>query len=155
MTRIATEDVGLADPEALRVCLDSWNAFSNLGSPEGDLAVCQAVIYLALAPKSNASYLALKHSIKIVEDTDSFPPPAHLINPKNSRMKNLGFGANYRYDHDYKDSYSGQSYFPDQLKKVNFYRPVERGFEREMKKRLSYFNSLRKELKKKESKRND
>ncbi len=155
LTRIAIEDVGLAEPEALRICLDSWNAFRNLGSPEGDLAISQAVIYLSLAPKSNANYLAFKHSNKIAEDKESFPPPMHLINPKNNIMNELGFGKNYRYDHDYKDSYSGQSYFPDQIQQVNFYDPKEIGFEREMKKRLDYFQGLRKRLEKNEPKKND
>ena len=147
LTRIATEDVGLADPDALRICLDSWNAFRNLGAPEGDLAISQAVIYLSLAPKSNANYLAFKNSIKTVENEDSFPPPTHLISKKNRTMENLGFGKNYKYDPEFNDSFSGQTYLPDQLKPVSFYKPAERGFEREMKKRLEYYSGLRKKLK--------
>ena len=147
LTRIATEDVGLADPDALRICLDSWNAFRNLGAPEGDLAISQAVIYLSLAPKSNANYLAVKNSIKTVENEDSFPPPTHLINKKNRKMEDLGFGKNYKYDPEFNDSFSGQTYLPDQLKPVSFYKPAERGFEREMKKRLEYYSGLRKKLK--------
>mgnify|MGYP001160080302 FL=1 len=147
LTRIATEDVGLADPDALRICLDSWNAFRNLGAPEGDLAISQAVIYLSLAPKSNANYLAFKNSIKTVENEDSFPPPTHLINKKNRKMEDLGFGKNYKYDPEFNDSFSGQTYLPDQLKPVSFYKPAERGFEREMKKRLEYYSGLRKKLK--------
>ena len=97
LTRIATEDVGLADPDALRICLDSWNAFRNLGAPEGDLAISQAVIYLSLAPKSNANYLAFKNSIKTVENEDSFPPPTHLISKKNRKIQRLGNNCFYRW----------------------------------------------------------
>ena len=144
LTRISIEDIGLADPSAVRVCLDCWNVFRKLGAQEGDLAIAQAVIYLSLAPKSISSYVAFKNAMKTAKSNDSFLPPSHLFGVKHPRMLELGFGENYEYDPEFAESFSGQNYFPDQLKPIEFYKPVDRGFERDMNKRLRYYSTLRK-----------
>lgn len=143
ITRMAIEDIGLADPQAQRVCLDAWETYERLGSPEGELALAQAVVYLALAPKSNAGYVAYKASAEAARKTGSEPPPKHILNAPTSMMKDQGFGAGYSYDHDAENAFSGQNYFPETMKRGVFYHPVERGFERELKKRLDYFVKLR------------
>ncbi|MEO9827143.1 MAG: replication-associated recombination protein A [Paracoccaceae bacterium] len=139
ITRMAVEDIGLADPQAQAQCLEAWNTYERLGSPEGELALAQAVIYLALAPKSNAGYVAYKAARKAAKQTGSEPPPKHILNAPTKLMKNEGYGAGYAYDHDAEDGFSGQNYFPDGMKRGVYYTPVERGFERELKKRFDFF----------------
>ena len=142
-TRMAVEDIGLADPAAQRHCLDAWALYERLGSPEGELALAQAVIYLALAPKSNAGYAAYKAARAEAKKTGSLMPPAHILNAPTRLMKDQGYGAGYAYDHDAEDGFSGQNYFPEGMKRPVLYTPVERGFERELKKRLDWFVSQR------------
>lgn len=143
ITRMAVEDIGLADPQAQAVCLQSWETYERLGSPEGELALAQAVTYLALAPKSNAAYVAYKAARKVAKSSGSEPPPKHILNAPTSLMKDQGYGDGYAYDHDAEDGFSGQNYFPEAVKRPVLYQPVERGFERELKKRLDYFVKLR------------
>ena len=143
ITRMAVEDIGLADPQAQAVCLQGWETYERLGSPEGELALAQAVTYLALAPKSNAAYAAYKAARREAKRTGSEPPPKHILNAPTSMMKDQGYGAGYAYDHDAEDGFSGQDYFPEAMKRPVLYAPVERGFERELKKRLDYFVKLR------------
>ena len=143
ITRMAVEDIGLADPQAQRVCLDAWETYERLGSPEGELALAQAVSYLALAPKSNAAYVGYKQAMALARQTGSKPPPKHILNAPTSLMKDQGYGSGYAYDHDAEDGFSGQNYFPEGVKRPVLYQPVERGFERELKKRLDYFAKLR------------
>ncbi|MEM9968713.1 MAG: replication-associated recombination protein A [Pseudomonadota bacterium] len=145
ITRMAVEDIGLADPQAQSVCLQSWEIFERLGSPEGELALAQAVLYLALAPKSNAGYVAYKGARKFAKQSGSAPPPKHILNAPTQMMKDQGYGEGYAYDHDAADGFSGQNYFPEGMARESFYAPVERGFERELKKRLAYFAKLRAE----------
>ncbi|WP_282603653.1 replication-associated recombination protein A [Paracoccus sp. PARArs4] len=143
ITRMAVEDIGLADPAAQRHCLDAWALYERLGSPEGELALAQAVIYLALAPKSNAGYAAYKAARAEAKRTGSLMPPAHILNAPTRLMKEQGYGSGYAYDHDAEDGFSGQNYFPDGMKRPVLYTPVERGFERELKRRLDWFVSQR------------
>ena len=143
ITRMAVEDIGLADPQAQSVCLQSWETFERLGSPEGELAIAQALVYLALAPKSNATYVAYKAARKAAKSTGSLAPPKHILNAPTQLMKDQGYSAGYAYDHDAEDGFSGQDYFPEGVKRDAFYEPVERGFERDLKKRLDYFAKLR------------
>ncbi len=143
VTRMAVEDIGLADPQAQEICLQAWQTYERLGSPEGELALAQAVIYLALAPKSNASYVAFKEGQKHARMTGSEPPPKHILNAPTKLMKDQGYGEGYQYDHDVKDGFSGQSYFPDSITRGVYYVPVDRGFERELKKRLEFFSRKR------------
>ena len=143
LLRMALEDVGLADPQAQSICLYAWQSFERLGSPEGELALAQAALYLALAPKSNASYKGFNLSLDLVKKTGSEPPPKHILNAPTDLMKDQGFGAGYEYDHDREDGFSGQNYFPEKIGRLSAYKPVERGFERELKKRISYFKNLR------------
>jgi putative ATPase len=143
IVRMAVEDIGLADPQAQAVCLQCWDTYERLGSPEGELALSQAVIYLALAPKSNANYVAYKGARKAAKATGSEPPPKHILNAATGLMKEMGYGADYAYDHDAEDGFSGQNYFPDGMERPTLYAPVERGFERDLKKRMDYFAKLR------------
>ena len=143
ITRMAVEDIGLADPQAQSVCIQGWETYERLGSPEGELALAQAVIYLALAPKSNAGYVAYKAARNAARETGSEPPPLHIRNAPTRLMKDIGYGAGYAYDHDAQDGFSGQDYFPDGMKRPVWYQPPERGFERELKKRIDYFAKLR------------
>jgi putative ATPase len=143
ITRMAVEDIGLADPGAQRQCLDAWATYERLGSPEGELALAQAVLYLALAPKSNAAYVAYKAARASARSTGSAPPPKHILNAPTKMMKDQGYGAGYAYDHDAEDGFSGQNYFPETMSRPQFYIPVERGHERELKKRLDWFAGLR------------
>ncbi|QDY69864.1 replication-associated recombination protein A [Qingshengfaniella alkalisoli] len=143
LTRMAVEDIGLADPQAQSLCLDAWQTYERLGSPEGELALGQAVIYLALAPKSNAAYAAYKSARAVARDTGSLNPPKHILNAPTSLMRDLDYGAGYAYDHDAEDAFSGQDYFPEGIERAQFYTPVERGYEREMLKRLNWFSKLR------------
>lgn len=143
ITRMAVEDIGLADPQAQALCLQAWQTYERLGSPEGELALAQAVTYLALAPKSNATYVAFKGAVAAARQTGSEPPPAHILNAPTTLMKEQGFGAGYDYDHDAEDGFSGQNYFPETMKRGVYYLPVDRGFERDLKKRVDYFAGLR------------
>ncbi|WP_071797376.1 replication-associated recombination protein A [Natronohydrobacter thiooxidans] len=143
LTRMAIEDIGNADPQAQAVCLDAWQSYERMGSPEGELALAQAVIYLALAPKSNAGYMAWKAALRLAKETGSKPPPKHILNAPTKLMKSEGYGAGYAYDHDAEDGFSGQNYFPDGVKRPVLYQPVERGFERELGKRVAFFAKLR------------
>ncbi|QDL90589.1 replication-associated recombination protein A [Paroceanicella profunda] len=143
ITRMAVEDIGLADPEAAQLCLTAWEIYERLGSPEGELALAQAVLHLALAPKSNAAYTAFKSAMAAARQTGSEPPPKHILNAPTRLMKQEGYGAGYQYDHDAEDGFSGQNYFPDGMKRGIYYIPVERGHERELKKRVDYFVKLR------------
>ncbi len=145
ITRMAVEDIGLADPQAQAICLQSWETYERLGSPEGELALAQAVVYLALAPKSNATYVAYKAAMAEAKKTGSAPPPKHILNAPTSLMKEQGYGAGYAYDHDAEDGFSGQDYFPESMTRPAWYVPVERGFERELAKRVAYFARLRAE----------
>lgn len=143
LTRMAVEDIGMADPQALIQCTAAWETYERLGSPEGELALSQALIYLATAPKSNAGYVAYNQALSTAKQTGSLIPPSHILNAPTSMMKDLGYGAGYQYDPDTKDGFSGQNYFPDDIERQNFYKPVERGFERDVKKRLDYWQKLR------------
>ncbi len=143
ITRMAVEDIGLADPQAQSICLQGWETYERLGSPEGELALAQALVYLALAPKSNATYVAYKGARKAAKETGSHPPPKHILNAPTSMMKDQGYGAGYAYDHDAEDGFSGQDYFPEGMGRQDLYQPVERGFERDLKKRVEYFAKLR------------
>lgn len=143
LIRFASEDIGLADPQALTQALAAREAYQVLGSPEGELAIAQAVIYLATAPKSNAAYEAQKLAMQAAGQTGSLPPPAHILNAPTRLMKDLGYGKGYAYDHATAAGFSGQDYFPDGLKRTQYYTPVERGFEREIHKRLQYWRRLR------------
>jgi len=145
ITRMAVEDIGLADPEAQSHCLAAWQVYERLGSPEGELALAQAVLYLALAPKSNAGYVAYKSARKVAARTGSAPPPDHIVNAPTRLMAEQGFGRGYAYDHDAPEGFSGQNYFPETMARADFYHPVDRGYEREMRKRLDYFAGLRRE----------
>ena len=143
ITRMAWEDIGLADPDAGRLCLAAWESYERLGSPEGELALAEAVVYLALAPKSNAAYVAYKAARKAARATGSEPPPKHILNAPTGLMKEQGYGKGYAYDHDAPDAFSGQSYFPDGMARETYYAPVPRGFERELRKRLDWFAERR------------
>ena len=146
LIRIASEDIGLADPQALQITLVARQTYEVLGSPEGELALAQAAVYLALAPKSNAAaYAGFKQAMTLARKTASLNPPAHILNAPTQLMKDEGYGKGYVYDHDAENGFSGQKCFPDDLEQEPFYQPVERGFEREMVKRMNYFNKLRKE----------
>jgi putative ATPase len=143
LTRAAVEDVGLADPQALVQALAAWDAYDRLGSPEGELAVAQLVIYLATAPKSNAAYVALGEARQMAATTGSLMPPMHILNAPTRLMRDLGYGKGYVYDHATEEGFSGQNHFPDGVERRQFYRPGERGFEREIRKRLDYWDKLR------------
>jgi len=143
LVRFASEDIGLADPEAIHQALAAKNTYEFLGSPEGELQIVQAVLYLAAAPKSNAAYKAEKAAKKTARATGSLMPPAHILNAPTKLMKDIGYGKDYAYDHDAEGGVSGQNYFPDDMQRQQFYQPVERGFEREVQKRLAYFQKFR------------
>ena len=145
LLRFASEDIGLADPQALTQTLAAWEAYERLGSPEGELAIAQAVLYLATAPKSNAAYAALGQAMRAAKATGSLMPPAHILNAPTKLMKQLGYGQGYEYDHGAEEAFSGQNYFPDGMAREELYRPSERGFEREIGKRLEYWARLRAE----------
>ncbi|MBK3775293.1 replication-associated recombination protein A [Azospirillum sp. YIM DDC1] len=143
LTRFAVEDIGMADPNALAQATAAWEAYERLGSPEGELAIAQLVIYLGTAPKSNAGYTAYKSAVRAAKETGSLMPPKHILNAPTKLMKQIGYGKGYEYDHDTADGFSGQNYFPDGMARRAFYQPVERGFEREIKKRQDYWARLR------------
>lgn len=143
LTRFASEDIGLAAPEAVGKAIAAWQSFERLGAPEGDLAVAELVIFLATAPKSNAAYVAWKSALKAAKTHGALMPPKHILNAPTVLMKDLDYGAGYQYDHDSPDGFSGQNCFPDNLPRHMFYQPAERGFEREIGKRLAYWARLR------------
>lgn len=143
VTRMAVEDIGMADPQALGMAISAWETYERLGSPEGELAIAQAVIYMATAPKSNAAYVAIKAAKRAAAETGSLMPPKHILNAPTKLMKNLGYSDGYEYDHDAEGAFSGQDYFPDEMEREVFYNPPERGFEREIRKRLDYWAKLR------------
>jgi putative ATPase len=143
LVRFAVEDVGLADPQALVQALAAWDTYERLGSPEGELALAQCVIYLGTAPKSNAAYVALSAANAAARETGSLMPPMHILNAPTRLMRDLGYGKGYAYDHDTAEGFSGQNYFPEGMKRRTFYQPVDRGFEREIRKRLDYWSKLR------------
>jgi len=145
VVRMAIEDIGLADPQALLVANAAKDAYDFLGSPEGELAIAQAVIYVATAPKSNAAYVAYGAAMRAAREAGSLPPPKHILNAPTGLMKSEGYGDNYEYDHDAPEAFSGQDYFPEALGRRQFYDPPERGFEREIRKRLDYWAKLRRE----------
>jgi putative ATPase len=145
VVRMAVEDIGLADPQALVICNAAKDAYDFLGSPEGELAIAQAVLYVATAPKSNAAYAAYGAAMRTAKEAGSLLPPKHILNAPTELMRSQGYGADYHYDHDSPDSFSGQDYFPEQLGRQKFYDPPERGFEREIRRRLEYWAKLRKE----------
>jgi putative ATPase len=147
IVRMASEDIGMADPQALVVANAAKDAFDFLGSPEGELALAQAVLYVATAPKSNAAYVAFGRAMRTAKEGGSLLPPKHILNAPTKLMQEEGYSAGYEYDHDAEEAFSGQNYFPEQLGRQTFYDPPERGFEREIRKRLEYWAKLRRERK--------
>ncbi len=145
LLRFASEDIGLADPQALTQTLAAWEAYERLGSPEGELAIAQAVLYLGTAPKSNAAYAALGAAMRAAKETGSLMPPAHILNAPTKLMKQLGYGDGYAYDHKEEEAFSGQNYFPDGMERQALYQPAGRGFEREIARRLEHWAALRAE----------
>jgi putative ATPase len=143
LLRFAAEDVGMADPQALLITETAWTTYERLGSPEGELALAQAVVYLGAAPKSNAVYAAFGAARRAARETGSLMPPAHILNAPTKLMRELGYGDGYAYDHGEDEAFSGQNYFPDGMEREQFYQPVERGFERDIGKRLEYWAKLR------------
>jgi putative ATPase len=143
MLCVASEDVSMADPQALQITIAAWQAYERLGLPEGELAMAQACVYLASAPKSNATYMALKAAKRLAKETGSLMPPRHAMNAPTKLMKAEGYSLGYKYDHDSPDGFSGQNYFPEDLPREEFYKPVERGFERDIKKRLEFWAKRR------------
>lgn len=144
LTRFAMEDVGLADPNAMQIALSAWQIYERMGSPEGDIAITELVIYLSTAPKSISAYKAQTASYRVARDTGNLMPPKNILNAPTKMMKNLGYGDGYIYDPETESGCSGQNCFPDDMQRVSLYKPVERGFEREIKKRFEYWNSFRK-----------
>jgi putative ATPase len=145
LIRMAVEDIGLADPQALVQCMAAKDAYEFLGSPEGELALVQACLYLATAPKSNAGYAAMKAAWRSAKETGSLMPPANILNAPTKLMKDIGYGKGYSYDHEADEGFSGDNYWPEEMEPQAYYVPVERGFEREIAKRLEYWDKLRKE----------
>ncbi|MBD2842447.1 replication-associated recombination protein A [Erythrobacter rubeus] len=143
LVRFASEDIGLADPQALTQCLAAKDAYEFLGSPEGELAIVQACLYCATAPKSNAAYAAQKSAFKAAKETGSLMPPANILNAPTKLMREIGYGAGYAYDHNTDEGFSGDNYWPEQLEPQTFYEPVERGFERKVLERIAYWDKLR------------
>jgi len=145
LVRMAVEDIGLADPQALTQCIAAKEGYQFLGSPEGELALVQACLYLATAPKSNAAYKAQKAAFASARETGSLMPPMNIVNAPTKLMKQAGYGAGYTYDHDAEEGFSGDNYWPEEMAPQTYYEPVERGFEREIRKRLDYWDKLRAE----------
>jgi putative ATPase len=143
LVRFAVEDVGLADPDAIVQALAAWETYERLGSPEGELALVQCIVFLGSAPKSNAAYKAAGAAVRAARETGSLMPPKHILNAPTRLMKELGYGDGYVYDHDTAEGFSGQDYFPEEMPRRRFYEPGERGFEREIAKRLAYWDRLR------------
>jgi putative ATPase len=151
LLRFASEDIGLADPQALTQTLAAWEAYERLGSPEGELALAQAVIYLGSAPKSNAAYKGFNQASRAARESGSLAPPKHILNAPTKLMKELGYSEGYEYDHDAPEGFSGQDYFPEGMARGRYYRPAPRGFEREIAKRLDYWDKLRSQRRKDET----
>jgi len=147
LVRMAVEDIGMADPQALVQCMAAKDAYEFLGSPEGELALVQSCIYLATAPKSNAAYKAMKASFRSAKETGSLMPPQNILNAPTKLMKEIGYGAGYTYDHNAEEGFSGDDYWPEEMDAQTYYEPVDRGFEREVKKRLDYWDKLRRDRK--------
>ena len=145
LVRAAVEDIGMADPQALVIANAAKDAFDFLGSPEGELALAQAAVYLATAPKSNALYTAYKAATRVAKEHGSLMPPKTILNAPTKLMKQIGYGESYRYDHDEPDAFSGQDYWPEKIGRQEFYEPVDRGFEREIRKRLDWWERLRRD----------
>jgi len=145
LVRMAVEDIGLADPQAVVIANAAKDAYEYLGSPEGELALAQACVYLATAPKSNGVYVAYKAAMRAARENGSLLPPRHILNAPTKLMKETGYGDGYQYDHDMPDAFSGQDYFPEAMGRQRYYDPPERGFEREIRKRLDYWAKLRRE----------
>ncbi|MCA8929991.1 MAG: replication-associated recombination protein A, partial [Alphaproteobacteria bacterium] len=145
LLRFASEDIGLADPGAMPQAIAGWEAYERLGSPEGELAIAQVVLYLATAPKSNAAYVGFGRAMKSAKTSGSLPPPAHILNAPTKLMKELGYGAGYAYDHDTEAGFSGQNYFPDGMTRETYYRPTDRGHEKRVGERLAHWARLRAE----------
>ena len=148
LTRFAMEDVSLADPQALPMAVAAWDAYERLGSPEGDIAIAELIIYLGTAPKSNSAEVAWNKARAAAKQFSSLNPPAHILNAPTKFMKEIGYGKGYVYDHDTPEGFSGQDYFPETMPRQRFYNPPERGFEREILRRLQYWDRLRAEKKK-------
>lgn len=146
LIRLASEDIGLADPQALSLAMNTHQAYSCLGSPEGDLIIAELVVYLSLAPKSNQIYQAYKQAVELASKTSHLPSPKAMVNPSTQWMKEQGYGKDYIYDPDTKIGFSGQNYLPTELDNPDFYQPKDIGFEREMKKRIAYFKALQRSL---------
>jgi putative ATPase len=146
LTRAAVEDVGLADPQALVQCIAAKDTYDFLGSPEGELAIAQACLYLATAPKSNAAYTAQKKAWRTAKETGSLMPPANILNAPTKLMRDIGYGKGYTYDHDAEDGFSGANYWPDELPPQTFYEPTERGFEKRLAERLAWWEERRREI---------
>jgi putative ATPase len=146
LTRAAVEDIGMADPNAVLQCLAAKEMYDFLGSPEGEIGIVQACLYLATAPKSNAAYMAQKKAWRAAEETGSLIPPMHILNAPTKLMKNVGYGKGYAYDHDADEGFSGQDYWPEGMEQQTFYEPTDRGFEARVKERLDYWSERRKEL---------
>ena len=146
LTRAAVEDIGMADPNALLQCLAAKDMYDFLGSPEGEIGIVQACLYLATAPKSNATYMAQKRAWSSAKQTGSLMPPMHILNAPTKLMKNVGYGKGYAYDHDADEGFSGQDYWPEEMDRKTFYEPTDRGFEARVKERLDYWDQRRKEL---------
>jgi putative ATPase len=146
LVRFASEDIGLADPQALVQCLAAKDAYDFLGSPEGELAIVQACLYLATAPKSNAAYIAQKTAWRSAEETGSLMPPMHILNAPTRLMKKVGYGKGYAYDHDADEAFSGQNYWPEEMEQQTFYEPTDRGFEARVRERLEYWEERRREI---------
>jgi len=145
LVRFASEDIGLADPQALTQCLAAKEAYEFLGSPEGEVAIVQACLYCATAPKSNAVYKAQKASFSAAKETGSLMPPQNILNAPTKLMKDIGYGEGYAYDHEAEDGFSGANYWPEEMEPLTFYEPVERGFERKVRDRIAYWHKLREE----------
>jgi len=143
ITRMAVEDIGLASPQALTICTSAWETYERLGSPEGELALAQALVFLATAPKSNSAYTAYKAARRSAKKHGSLMPPKHILNAPTSMMKDQGYGDGYAYDHDVKGGFSGQNYFPDDMKREQYYAPKGNGFEKGIKERLDEWNAKR------------
>jgi putative ATPase len=143
LLRFAYEDIGLADPQAALQAVAGWETYERIGSPEGELALAQVVIYLGAAPKSNAAYKAYGAASRAARESGSLSPPKHILNAPTGLMRDLGYGAGYEYDHNAEDAFSGQNYFPDEMPRATYYSPSDRGFERDIRKRLDYWQKLR------------
>jgi putative ATPase len=148
LVRMAVEDIGLADPQALVQCLAAKDAYDFLGSPEGELAIVQALLYLATAPKSNAAYMAQKAAWRSAKDTGSLMPPKNILNAPTKLMKQVGYGKGYQYDHDAPEGFSGDNYWPEEMEPQAFYQPVDRGFEKRIAERIAWWEERRAELRK-------